>query len=113
MAKAQKSISTAQKILELEASVNLYIYENIKLQKEMVELKKKLTMQSAEVVAFVDRVKAEKAETEAFILRLETNLNEAWGFIQDLKDVAGDDLLIRGLLQKHFEEDSSPGAYSH
>lgn len=107
IAKSIRSILTKKKsrLSESEATSELYLSENIKLQKELESLKKKISLQAAEVLVFVDRVKMEKAESEAYLLKLETELNNIWGFVQELKEMAHEDMAIQSLLSQYALND--------
>lgn len=102
LTKPQALMEAEQKLAEQELSIDLYINENIRLQKALNNLQERTNSQAAEILVFVDRVKQEKEETEAYLLKLETKLNESWGFIQELKDTMGDDSVVRSLLEKFF-----------
>jgi hypothetical protein len=105
-------MTTAQKIKEMQATLDLYLAENTAMAKAFDDLKKRATEQAAEILIFVDRVKQEKREMEDFILSLETELNDAWGFVQDVKDTMGDDTVIRSLLEKYsLDKTSSRNGY--
>ena len=114
MAKLSKKTQMELRMCELEATAELYLSENLRLQKTLSDLQQKANMQAAEILVFVDHVKQEREATEAHVLNLETKLNEAWGFITDLKDTFEDDTVVLSLLDKHFgEEDATQNGYSN
>jgi regulator of replication initiation timing len=107
IAKSIKAALTRKspKISELESTAELYLNENIILQKELDSLKKRFSLQAAEVLVFVDKVKIEKAESEAYLLKLETELNHIWGFVQELKEISGEDMAVQSLLSQYALND--------
>ena len=95
---------------ESQLTADLYYDQTVKLRKEIEVMKKQLSMQSAEILMYVDRVKQEYKSKDTELLATQMELNEAWGFIGEIKDLFEDDedyMTITSLLDKYNLGDGS------